>query len=211
MTVGIPNAGQVNALGTINIRGERSVTCKGDLDTAPGKGPLPAGAPPVCEEFRKQPDAMERAAELDAAYGRTPDLAAMPMYCIPFSFKDPFDTKDIRSTGSADAATTSIPGSRPRARGSARKKGAIIYTKSVLTEEDRLVAGNRAADTSRSGVSTEGFQRARGRQPSIHATTRAASASARALAWPSAQSVMPGCTEESGPPAAARPTTIRTR
>ena len=44
MTIGIPNAGQVNALGTINIRGERSVTCKGDFDKAPSTGPLPAGA-----------------------------------------------------------------------------------------------------------------------------------------------------------------------
>ena len=30
MTVGIPHAGQLNALGTLNLRGERSVTCKGD-------------------------------------------------------------------------------------------------------------------------------------------------------------------------------------
>src|SRR3984893_10113205 len=47
MTVGIPNAGQVNALGTINIRGERSVTCKGEFDKPLAKGALPAGAPPV--------------------------------------------------------------------------------------------------------------------------------------------------------------------
>ena len=38
MTVGIPNAGQVNALGMINIRGERSTTCKGDRDTHPVEG-----------------------------------------------------------------------------------------------------------------------------------------------------------------------------
>ncbi len=43
MTVGIPNAGQVRALGMINIRGERSVTCKGDFDRRPSVGPLPAG------------------------------------------------------------------------------------------------------------------------------------------------------------------------
>src|SRR5256712_5747022 len=29
MTVGVPNAGQINALATINLRGQRSVTCKG--------------------------------------------------------------------------------------------------------------------------------------------------------------------------------------
>ena len=32
MTIGMPNAGQLNALGTLNLRGERSVTCKGDRD-----------------------------------------------------------------------------------------------------------------------------------------------------------------------------------
>jgi hypothetical protein len=61
MRIGIPNAGQLNALETLNIRGERSVTCKGDFDRAPSSGPLPAGAPAVCEEFRKMPDALERA------------------------------------------------------------------------------------------------------------------------------------------------------
>src|SRR5688572_9449931 len=104
MTVGIPNAGQVRALGMINIRGQRSVTCKGDFDKHPSAGPLPPGVPAVCEKFRRQPDALERSDELDKQYGRNPDLAAMPMYCIPFSFKDPFDTKDMRSTGGADAA-----------------------------------------------------------------------------------------------------------
>ena len=82
MRVGIPNAGQVNALETLNIRGERSVTCKGAFDAHPSTGPLPPGAPAACEAFRKQPDALERAAELDAQYGRNPDLAALPMYCV---------------------------------------------------------------------------------------------------------------------------------
>src|SRR6202166_3568740 len=93
MTVGIPNAGQLNALGTINIRGERSVTCHGDRDRRPADGPLPPGSPTVCEEFRKQPDALERAAELDAQYGQTPDLEKMPLYCGAFTFKDSFDTR----------------------------------------------------------------------------------------------------------------------
>ena len=58
MRVGIPKAGQVNALEALNIRGERSVTCHGDFDRKPSAGPLPPGAPAVCEEFRKQPDAL---------------------------------------------------------------------------------------------------------------------------------------------------------
>src|SRR5256885_5319300 len=59
--------------GMINLRGERSVTCQGEFDKRPSDGPLSAGAPTVCEEFRKQPDALERAAELDAEYGRRPE------------------------------------------------------------------------------------------------------------------------------------------
>src|SRR5687767_12689035 len=78
MIVGIPHAGQVNALATLNIRGERSVTCRGDFDRHVSAGPLPPGAPPVCEMFRRLPDALERAAELDATYGRHPDLEKMP-------------------------------------------------------------------------------------------------------------------------------------
>ena len=106
MAVGIPGAGQVRAIGMLNLRGERSDDLQGRLRSASSAGPLPPGAPAVCEEFRRQPDALERAAELDAQYGRNPDLRRMPMYCIPFSFKDPIDIKDMRSTGGADAGTT---------------------------------------------------------------------------------------------------------
>jgi amidase len=179
MTVGIPNAGQVNALGTINIRGERSVTCKGEFDKPLAKGALPAGAPPVCEEFRKQPDALEHAAELDAQYGRNPDLAAMPMYCIPFSFKDPFDTKDMRSTGGADARyDIDFPARDHVLVDQLRKKGAIIYAKSVLTEYNGR-AGNPGGKNKpeRVLVSTEGFQRSTwsGNPSNPYDTTRAAS------------------------------------
>lgn len=107
MIVGQAKAGQVNTLATLNIRGERSVTCRGDFDRHPSLGPLPPGAPPVCEFFRQQPDALERAAELDAQYGRNPDLEKMPMYGVVFSFKDPFDTKDMRSTGGGAPPTIS--------------------------------------------------------------------------------------------------------
>src|SRR5262245_13134420 len=43
LRVGIPGAGQLNALETLNIRGERSVTCKAEFDRRPSAGPLPAG------------------------------------------------------------------------------------------------------------------------------------------------------------------------
>src|SRR5258708_123289 len=38
MRVGMPDAGQVNALETLNIRGERSITCKGKFDAHPSSG-----------------------------------------------------------------------------------------------------------------------------------------------------------------------------
>ena len=66
MVVGMSNAGQVNALSTLNLRGERSVTCKAKCDLHPSKGALPKSCPAACDAFRKQPDALERAAELDA-------------------------------------------------------------------------------------------------------------------------------------------------
>jgi amidase len=179
MTVGIPNAGQVNALGMLNIRGERSVTCKGSFDQKPSAGPLPAGAPAVCEEFRKQPDALERAAELDATYGRNPDLTALPMYCIPFSFKDPYDTKDMRSTGGGDAHyDIDVPARDHTLVAQLRAKGAIIYAKANTTEYN-----GRAGDPggvhkpAKVLVSTLGYQRSTwaGNPSTPYDTTRAAS------------------------------------
>ena len=161
MTIGIPNAGQLNALGTLNIRGERSVTCKGDRDRRPSDGPLPLGSPAVCEEFRKQPDAFERAAELDAQYGRNPDLAKMPMYCVVFSFKDSYDTKDMRSTGGADANyDIDFPARDQTLVAQLRVKGAIIYAKTANTEYNgRPVpairggeGGERGSEQTRKGV-----------------------------------------------------------
>ena len=135
MIVGKAKAGQVNALATLNLRGERSVTCRGDYDRHPAQGPLPAGAPPVCEHFRQFPDALERAAELDAAYGSNPDLELLPMYGVTFSFKDPFDTKDMRSTGGGDAAyDIDFPARDHVLVEQLRNKGAIIFAKAVNTE-----------------------------------------------------------------------------
>jgi amidase len=135
MIVGKPDAGQLNALATLNIRGERSVTCAGDFDRHPSKGPLPPGAPLICEQFRRLPDALERAAELDAAYGRNPDLEKMPMYGVVCSFKDPFDTKDMRTTAGGDAAyDIDFPACDHVLVEQLRNKGAIIFAKAVCTE-----------------------------------------------------------------------------
>ncbi len=179
MIAGIPNAGQVNALATLNIRGERSVTCKGDYDRHPSKGPLPKGAPPVCDEFRHQPDALERAAELDTQFGCNPDLEKMPMYGVVFSFKDPFDTKDMRSTGGGDAAyDIDFPARDHILVEQLRKKGAIIFAKAVNTEYNGR-AGDPGGRNHPDKVlpSTLGYQRATwgGNPSNPYDTKRAAS------------------------------------
>ena len=187
MTVGMPNAGQLNALGTLNLRGERSVTCKGDRDRRSSDGPLPPGSPAVCEEFRKQPDALERAAELDAQYGRNPDLAKLPLYCVVFSFKDSYDTKDMRSTGGGDANyDIDFPARDHTLIAELRQKGAIIYAKTANTEYNGrptpAIRGGAGAErgTHRPDkvfVSVEGYQRSSwaGNPSNVYDTTRAAS------------------------------------
>ncbi|MCH8881911.1 MAG: hypothetical protein IIA41_00270, partial [SAR324 cluster bacterium] len=137
LRVGFPNAGQLNALETINIRGERSVTCKAECDAAPGPGEkkLPKTCPAVCNDFRQQPDALERAAELDAEFGTNPDLDSLPMYCIPFAFKDPVDTQDMRTTANADVNyAMDAPPFDSTIVTQLREKGAIIYAKAQATE-----------------------------------------------------------------------------
>ena len=179
MVAGIPKAGQVNSLSTLNIRGERSVTCWGDYDKHPSEGPLPAGAPPVCEMFRQFPDALERAAELDAEFGTAPDLEAMPMYGVTFSFKDPFDTIDMRSTGGADAAyDNDFPARDHVLVEQLRAKGGIIFAKAVNTEYNGR-AGDPGGQNHPDKVlpSTLGFQRATwgGNPSNPYDTTRSAS------------------------------------
>src|SRR6201987_4474380 len=179
MIVGKPNAGQVNALATLNIRGERSVTCRGAYDLHPSAGPLPPGAPPICEFFRHLPDALERAAELDATYGRDPELDRMPMYGVAFSFKDPFDTKDMRSTGGGDAAyDIDFPARDHVLVEQLRNKGAIIFAKAVNTEYNGRAGdpgGRHAPD--KVLPSTLGYQRSTwgGNPVNPYDTTRSAS------------------------------------
>jgi amidase len=135
MVAGIPNAGQINALSTLNIRGERSVSCKAQCDLPPASGALPATCPKACDDFRKQPDALEHAAALDSKYGRHPDLKAMPMYCVAFSFKDVYDTSDMRSTGGGDVNyAMDAPPQDSTIVAELRAKGAIIYAKANLAE-----------------------------------------------------------------------------
>jgi amidase len=179
MIVGKPDGGQLNALATLNLRGERSVTCHGDFDRHPSEGPLPSGAPPVCELFRRFPDALEQAAELDRTYGRNPPLDVMPLYGVVFSFKDPFDTKDMRTTGGGDAAyDIDFPARDHVLVDQLRRKGAIIFAKAVNTEYNGR-AGNPGGRHEPRQVlpSVLGYQRSTwgGNPANVYDTTRAAS------------------------------------
>ena len=179
MIVGKTNAGQLNALATLNIRGERSVTCRGDYDRHPDDGPLPEGAPAVCEIFRRQPDALEQAAALDQQYGRNPDLEKMPLYGVVFSFKDAFDTKAMRSTGGGDARyDIDFPAQDHILVDQLRKKGAIIYAKALMTEYNGR-AGDPGGRNHPDKVlpSVLGYQRSSwgGNPSNVYDTTRAAS------------------------------------
>jgi len=135
MRVGMPNAGQINALETLNIRGERSQTCAGPFDAHPDTGPLPDGAPEECEAFRQLPDALEMAAMYDEMYGANPPLDDMPLYCAVAVLKDPYDTLDMRSTSNSDVAFAmdAPPFDSPMAD-RLRDAGAIIYGKTTAHE-----------------------------------------------------------------------------
>ena len=91
----IPNAGQLNALTTLNLRpakrvawgfGERKARSMTDpVDDDPG-----------------MPDALETAAALDAAFARTGKLVG-PLHGVVMAIKDQYDTFDMRTTSGADA------------------------------------------------------------------------------------------------------------
>jgi amidase len=179
MIVGKANAGQLNALATLNIRGERSVTCRGDYDRHPDLGPLPRGAPPVCDEFRRHPDALEQAAALDARYGHNPPLDEMPLYGVAMSFKDPFDTRDMRTTGGGDAAyDIDFPARDHILVEQLRRKGAIVYAKAVNTEYNGRAGNPGGRHRPRKALpSVLGYQRSSwaGNPSNVYDTSRAAS------------------------------------
>ena len=148
MRVGIANAGQVNAMETINIRGERSVTCKAKCDAHPSSGALPASCPKVCDDFRKQPDALERAAELDKEYGRNPPLDKMPMYCAVFAWKNWYDATDMRATGGNDVKfAMDAPSQDSPDVADLRAKGAISF---AVANAARATAGDTGPEKPKS-------------------------------------------------------------
>ena len=148
MRVGIPKAGQLNALEMLNIRGERSVSCKLECDTHPSKGALPSSCPVECDAFRKQPDALELAAELDAKYGTKPPLQEMPLYCVSFSYKNWYDATDMRATGGNDVnfAMDAPKADSPDIK-KLKDKGAIMFGVATAARTGLGYSGEEKAKT----------------------------------------------------------------
>ena len=140
----VENAGQINALMTLNIRGKRSMTDPVDNDPA-------------------MPDALEVARALDAQFARTGQLSG-PLHGIPFAIKDQFDTRDMRTTsGAAAHYSNDRPPRDSEVVARLRAAGAIILAKANMGEYaagDRSTFGGTTCnpyDTTRSaGVSSGG-------------------------------------------------------
>jgi amidase len=118
----VENAGQLNALITLNIRGQRSQTDPIDDDPT-------------------LPDALEVARQLDAAFAATGRLVG-PLHGIPFAIKDQFDTRDMRTTsGAAAAYANDRPPQDAEVVARLRAAGAIILAKANMGE---YAAGDRS-------------------------------------------------------------------
>jgi amidase len=89
----IPNAGQLNAFITLNLKEEKRVAL---------------GFPEKLKRTHtgrndaKYPDALDRARELDRYFARTGKFAG-PLHGIPIAIKDNYDTFDMRTTAAAAA------------------------------------------------------------------------------------------------------------
>jgi amidase len=131
----IPNAGQINALSTLNLRPKnrkalgfderkaRSMTDAQDADPA-------------------MPDALEVAAQLDEAFAKTGKLVG-PLHGIVISIKDQYDTFDMRTTSGGDAAyANDRPPDDSTFVKRLRDAGAIIIAKANMGE---YASGDRSA------------------------------------------------------------------
>ena len=145
----IPNAGQVNALMTLNLRPATRMAMGFDAHHARSQTDL-------VDDDPNMPDALETAAAEDAQFRKTHKMS--PLFCVPMAIKDEYDTFDIRTTSGADAPYAN---DRPPKDSvfveRLRKAGAIILAKANMGEyasgSDRSSWGGvecNAYDTTRS-------------------------------------------------------------
>ena len=78
------------------------------------------------------------------------------MYGVVFSFKDPFDTKDMRSTGGGDARyDIDFPARDHVLVEQLRNKGAIIFAKAVNTEYNGRAGDPGGRQQARQGAAVD--------------------------------------------------------
>jgi amidase len=123
----IPNAGQINALMTLNLRPKARKAMGFDDRKARSMTDATDNSPDM-------PDALEVARELDRKFAQTGKLAG-PLQGVVFSVKDQYDTFDMRSALGMDIA---FANDRPPDDANFIKKlraaGAIILAKANLGE-----------------------------------------------------------------------------
>jgi amidase len=123
----IADAGQINALSTINLRS--AARKRWGLDARKARS-----LTDPTDDDPAMPDAFEVAAELDRRFAETGELTGA-LHGIPISIKDQYDTFDMRTTSGADA-----PYANDRPRHDAtfvarlREAGAIILAKANMGE-----------------------------------------------------------------------------
>ncbi|HET9270567.1 MAG TPA: amidase [Vicinamibacterales bacterium] len=132
----IANAGQINALSTLNLRPAARERWGFDARKARSMTDRADGAAGM-------PDALETAAEQDRAFARTGRLVG-PLHGVMVAIKDQYDTRDMRTTSGGD-----VPYANDRPPDDAtfvaklRQAGAIILAKANLAEY--AVDGARSA------------------------------------------------------------------
>jgi Asp-tRNA(Asn)/Glu-tRNA(Gln) amidotransferase A subunit family amidase len=121
------NAGQINALSTLNLRPARRTAWKFDARKARSLTDTADNSPAM-------PDALEVAAEQDRQFAATGQLIG-PLHGVVMAIKDQYDTFDMRTTSGADAqyANDRPPDDATFVR-RLREAGAIILAKANLAE-----------------------------------------------------------------------------
>jgi len=123
----IANAGQLNALSTLNLRPATRKALGFDARKARSMTDL-------IDDDPKMPDALEIAVAQDREFARTGKLVG-PLHGVVMSFKDQYDTFDMRTTSGADAQYfNDRPPDDATFVKRLRDAGAIVLAKSNLAE-----------------------------------------------------------------------------